>query len=1206
MNGQGICKIWRGFDERANTFAHAPSIRKVCTALKSCFRRYPLYAKRFRRSNFGKRRNCPMRGLWHRALARFDLHTRDDNFYLRGNDGLYRVYKTSHNYAINRSHRNHRRNVRKRRFRELSKTEEELLSRRMATMLVQRSRSKIWQNRSWTPGQWMQWWQRNMFKINRSWGRQHVFNAIRTIMKAALLPRTQREEVPRPAPQTLTIGSLNIDSVAAHAIELLEDMTHHPDIYSLQETKAPLPWRLPAGTRWRFIHHPRRQSKGGGTGFLVRPGLHIERLRHFWFRDGVDDTGAEITWIRVQLRNGAWIYIGNVYVPPGKRIDTLQLRMEAAMQHFRAENGCHGILIVGDFNSSWYSSTRLRRNNLNGYSRNHVNPGAKWRTYFTALPGFSCVLNDSPVLVPTHVTVGKGHKVLRTLIDYAVWFGDANGVTQESFRVLDVSRPHRMLLIPVSCDINPLPRPPARIRWKRICRPHHIVSDENGVPIPALSQYNPYRLAFEHDITAAAEEALPGRPETNDQLVACILESLRTVCGTYHPTRIMRGSQARWWNRTLTRLTKRSKNLRRRLFRLRAAGIDCSVLQRELHAIALRIRHRLHTSQRKYYHLQRASWSITDTESVVSLYKILRSLARRTREVYHSREEIDAAWRPIFSGVPPDSCQHLVIGAGIPLLAGLSPAQNITLDELELAIRFSPNRKAPGEDTIQNEVWKALPIAGKTLLAGIFNRVLAGDDLPRSWTRGLVCFIPKVDAGENPTAADYRPVALLPTAVKLLESVLYRRIQSAFQATDTSFNFDSGGFQKHRGCTETLWRFRMIHDLLRQQGRKGVALFLDIRKAYDTVPIPNLIRKMLDRFPCIPSYIVKFLYRWLSNHIHHILMGHEVDGIDIPTLRGLFQGSILACLCFNIFIDDLFTFISEGVDIPANGAEAAIHLPRAEGVTFNFDSTSIDFTGNGEGDDDGSPPSAGEFGVLCDENDEVVPAADPGEWPEDAHHFRFRTTSLGYADDLSVLACGSDEVIEADLSRLLRILEWWSARNGLSWSPAKCKWMRIGRIPRSDPNLDLTLNDTLLAHTYSYKYLGIRLQERCRSTYLILDDRISEITTAFLDPPFHVIESRLGCNVRVGLHIITAQVIPKLLYGCRLYQLPKTAEQTWMRVCRRVLNCYRSDSAAKIRRFLGCRELDELVCCYTVRLFLKICSGSTFGLLPLRRKLGFC
>ena len=206
MNGQGICKIWRGFDERANTFAHAPSIRKVCTALKSCFRRYPLYAKRFRRSNFGKRRNCPMRGLWHRALARFDLHTRDDNFYLRGNDGLYRVYKTSHNYAINRSHRNHRRNVRKRRFRELSKTEEELLSRRMATMLVQRSRSKIWQNRSWTPGQWMQWWQRNMFKINRSWGRQHVFNAIRTIIKADLLPRTHRKEVVRPAPQTQKTG----------------------------------------------------------------------------------------------------------------------------------------------------------------------------------------------------------------------------------------------------------------------------------------------------------------------------------------------------------------------------------------------------------------------------------------------------------------------------------------------------------------------------------------------------------------------------------------------------------------------------------------------------------------------------------------------------------------------------------------------------------------------------------------------------------------------------------------------------------------------------------------------------------------------------------------------------------------------------------------------------------------------------------------
>ena len=141
---------------------------EVRDALKVCFRRYPLYAKRFRRSQFGTR-TCPMRGLWRRAIARFGLSTKDNNFYLRGRDGLIRVFKNSHNRALRRSRRNHRINVRKSRFRPLNDVEQQKLSNWMTDRLLRRARSPRWRNRvPWTPGQWMQWWQRKMYKINRS------------------------------------------------------------------------------------------------------------------------------------------------------------------------------------------------------------------------------------------------------------------------------------------------------------------------------------------------------------------------------------------------------------------------------------------------------------------------------------------------------------------------------------------------------------------------------------------------------------------------------------------------------------------------------------------------------------------------------------------------------------------------------------------------------------------------------------------------------------------------------------------------------------------------------------------------------------------------------------------------------------------------------------------------------------------------------
>ena len=151
MNGMVNNKIWRGFDDLTQAFG-APSLRKVRDALKVCFRRYPLYAKRFRRSQCGTR-TCPMRGLWRRAITRFGLSTRDNQFYLRGNDGLIRVFKNSHNRALRRSRRNHRINVRKRRFRPLNDAEQQKLSNWMTDRLLRRARSPRWRNRvPWTPG----------------------------------------------------------------------------------------------------------------------------------------------------------------------------------------------------------------------------------------------------------------------------------------------------------------------------------------------------------------------------------------------------------------------------------------------------------------------------------------------------------------------------------------------------------------------------------------------------------------------------------------------------------------------------------------------------------------------------------------------------------------------------------------------------------------------------------------------------------------------------------------------------------------------------------------------------------------------------------------------------------------------------------------------------------------------------------------------
>ena len=90
-------------------------------------------------------------------------------------------------------------------------------------------------------------------------------------------------------------------------------------------------------------------------------------------------------------------------------------------------------------------------------------------------------------------------------------------------------------------------------------------------------------------------------------------------------------------------------------------------------------------------------------------------------------------------------------------------------------------------------------------------------------------------------------------------------------------------------------------------------MFLDIRKAFDSVPIHILLHKMLQKFPSIPQYVVRFYYYWLRGHSHQLLVGGG-EPRALPVLRGVPQGSINSPSCYNLFSNDLLEYLEQGVE----------------------------------------------------------------------------------------------------------------------------------------------------------------------------------------------------------------------------------------------------------------------------------------------------
>ena len=232
--------------------------------------------------------------------------------------------------------------------------------------------------------------------------------------------------------------------------------------------------------------------------------------------------------------------------------------------------------------------------------------------------------------------------------------------------------------------------------------------------------------------------------------------------------------------------------------------------------------------------------------------------------------------------------------------------RNVNSDEIKIYISELKNKKAPGFDEVTVELIKSAREIIAPLMAHQINVIFETGICPQHFK--IAKIKPLYKSGNKLETKNYRPISLLSNLSKLFEKALKKRINSFLN----KFNILSKrqyGFREKTSTDDAIAHVTgKIYNLV-DKGRPSICVFIDLAKAFDTISHPLMLKKLYDLG--FRGKIYAVLKNYLSNRTQKVSIDNHESTARTVTY-GLPQGTVLAPVLFNIYLNDLLKLKIDG------------------------------------------------------------------------------------------------------------------------------------------------------------------------------------------------------------------------------------------------------------------------------------------------------